>query len=246
VLYAATEVYGLSLLPSEVGASMAPMGPSLLLMPLVYPVIERRIGAIGAFRLGIITFLLIFTSMPALGSLRQGATRGAPRNQTRAVHTRCDLQLGSQRNTVEARLAIDGGCEGGPRREANASRLGDGAASKVGDGDDAASESLFWVGLTCVSLARGLGGTMAFTATSVLLNELLTADVGYYNGLANSLTSLARAIAPTVTGVVFAASLRFSAPFPFDHHLAFYLLILVGLLPLTLSLRFQRQGRPSP
>ena len=26
----------------QVGASMAPMGPSLLLMPLVYPVVERR------------------------------------------------------------------------------------------------------------------------------------------------------------------------------------------------------------
>ena len=137
-----------------------------------------RIGAIGAFRLGVITFLLIFTSMPALGSLRQGDTRGASRNQTRAAQTRCDLQLGSQRNTtaVEARLGIGGGCERGPRREANGtSRPGDGAASAgVGNGDDAASESLFWGGLTCVSLARGLGGTMAFTATSVLLNELLT------------------------------------------------------------------------
>lgn len=88
------------------------------------------------------------------------------------------------------------------------------------------------------------GGQWPTPLCCICAAYVLQADVGYYNGLANSLTSLARAIAPTVTGVVFAGSLRLSAPFPFDHHLAFYLLILVGLLPLTLSLRFQRRGQP--
>ena len=101
----------------------------------------------------------------------------------------------------------------------------------------ATTEPLMWAGLIGVSLARGIGGNTAFTSASVLLNERLTRDIGYYNGLATSMSSLARALGPTMCGTIFAASLRL--PFPFDFHLAFYFLMVVGGVTLALTFRFR-------
>ena len=89
-----------------------------------------------------------------------------------------------------------------------------------------------WVGLSTVSVLRGLAGPLMFASISVLLNDLLSeahGRIGFYNGIANSFASAARAIAPLSTGSFFALLTASPRGFPIDHHLPFFLLATLGL-----------------
>mmetsp|Transcript_17540 Transcript_17540/g.40724 ORF Transcript_17540/g.40724 Transcript_17540/m.40724 type:complete len:109 (+) Transcript_17540:281-607(+) len=70
------------------------------------------------------------------------------------------------------------------------------------------------------------------------MNDILTGDIGFVNGYASSVCSLARAIAPTLMGSVFAVSARMELPFPLDFHLPFYILSVLCVGTLALSARF--------
>jgi hypothetical protein len=108
----------------------------------------------------------------------------------------------------------------------------------------AAGPAALWAGLTAVSVLRGVAGVSAFTTISVIMNNLLgEGDVGYVNGVASSITALARAIAPTLMGSLFAACAGSELPFPLDFHLPFYVLSLLCALTLALSTRFGEERR---
>lgn len=69
----------------------------------------------------------------------------------------------------------------------------------------AASTAVFWCGLIGVAVCRALSGFFAFTSASILLNALLTSDVGLMNGVQTSLSALSRAFAPLFIGLAYDA-----------------------------------------
>ena len=70
---------------------------------------------------------------------------------------------------------------------------------------------------------------------ALLVNGMLQHDLGLGNRVAASVSSLARALAPAVFGVVYASTTSSRLPFPFDEHAAFVLLALVCLATLLAS-----------
>lgn len=86
---------------------------------------------------------------------------------------------------------------------------------------------------------RGVGGMSTFIPGTILLNGMISKDAGTMNGLNDSLCALGRALAPSLSGALFAASTRHAqdAPFPFDRHLPFYNICLLALVALVISLR---------
>jgi len=113
---------------------------------------------------------------------------------------------------------------------------------------DVSIEAL-WSGLILVGILRGLSGPLVFCAVSVILNDLIAKRPGFYNGLALSASSLARALAPTATGSLFAAMTAVGAsstarPFPLDYHLPFFLLAAVGLLTVGLVRHVAGTSKP--
>ncbi len=105
----------------------------------------------------------------------------------------------------------------------------------------ASTPPLLWGCLISLSLLRGAGGSFNFIATSILLNELIRDRAGYYNGLNDSVGNCFRALAPLVSGSIFAAATHSErAAFPLDEHLPFYLVSCICLLALALSRGFGR------
>ena len=98
----------------------------------------------------------------------------------------------------------------------------------------AASQELMWLGLCAVGVLRGITGPLVFSSTTVIFNDLLLTDIGYYNGVASSVSSLCRGLAPLIFGTVFAAVSAARAPFPLDIHLPFLLVLLVVALLVVL------------
>jgi hypothetical protein len=106
------------------------------------------------------------------------------------------------------------------------------------------SAGALWAGLVAVALVRGTAGVSSFTAITVIMNDLISGDVGFVNGYASSVCSLSRAIAPTLMGSVFAASARLEMPFPLDYHLPFYMISALCVFTLVLSARFNNAPMP--
>jgi hypothetical protein len=179
-LFCADTQHGLGLSPTQLGTALAPLGVSLLLWPLVFPLADRRFGTLACFRFGVCIFLVVQAAIPALRVLQQ------------------------------------------------------------------ASASALWFGLTAVSVLRGIAGISSFTTVSVLMNNLVRGNVGFVNGYASSCTALARALAPTTMGTVFALASRGGLPFPLDVHLPFYVLSLICVLTLYLSTFFEAPAPARP
>ena len=59
------------------------------------------------------------------------------------------------------------------------------------------------------------------------LHAQLVHDIGYWNGVASSVGSLCRGLAPIFFGSIFAAVNAAHAPFPLDAHLPFMLVVFV-------------------
>jgi len=91
----------------------------------------------------------------------------------------------------------------------------------------ASSPALMWVGLCLTGVLRGITGPLIFSSTAVIFNDLLTVDIGYWNGLASAVSSLCRGLAPVVFGSLFAIVNASGARFPFDSHLPFLLIVFV-------------------
>ena len=93
--------------------------------------------------------------------------------------------------------------------------------------------ALLWPCLVAVGLTRGVGGNSSFPSISLLLNNLLTENLGAVNGFALSVSSLSRAASPLICGSLFsAATARGESPI---EALPFYLLCVLCLLGMWLS-----------
>tara|TARA_B100000768_G_C11074682_1_gene288091 strand:+ start:79 stop:651 length:573 start_codon:yes stop_codon:yes gene_type:complete len=93
--------------------------------------------------------------------------------------------------------------------------------------------ALLWPCLVVVGLTRGVGGNSSFPSISLLLNNLLTENLGAVNGFALSVSSLSRAASPLICGSLFsAATARGESPL---EALPFYLLCVLCLLGIWLS-----------
>ena len=152
---------GLGLQPSELGEALIPLSVTLLCTPLLYPIIERRVGHYGCFRLGSVAVTCAVVLMSLLPTLRER------------------------------------------------------------------SSALLWAGLSGVGVLRGITGPLIFSSLTVIFNDMLVQDIGYWNGVASSVGSLCRGLAPIMFGSIFAAVNAAHAPFPLDAHLPFLLVVVV-------------------
>ena len=95
-----------------------------------------------------------------------------------------------------------------------------------------------WAGVIAINVVRGLGGPLAFGAISLIMNNMLSRNLGLMNGLATSCASLARAMAPAACGGLYTSAA--GGTFPFDAtHAPFYVLCVVAILTITLTVRFR-------
>ena len=171
---------GLGLTPPDIGRALISLSLTLVISPILYPVLEKRIGHIGNLRCGLLAFSTACILMPFL--------RGA--------------------------LNMPGGGR------------------------------LIWVGLVAIGVLRGFSGPMMFSAVSVLLNDLLEERIGFYNGLAMSASSLARAVGPTAIGAIYAHVTAHPGGTPLsDYHLPFFLLALLALATASLVATAIATGR---
>jgi len=108
---------------------------------------------------------------------------------------------------------------------------------------DAGGPSLLWTCLIAFALSRSCAGVCTFISNTILLNGLLSdsGNVGFYNGLNDSLSALGRGVAPVITGTMFAAMTTSDAYFPFDEHLPFYFISLLSFVAILLSFGFARR-----
>ena len=93
--------------------------------------------------------------------------------------------------------------------------------------------ALLWPCLVVVGLTRGVGGNSSFPSISLLLNSLLTENLGAMNGFALSVSSLSRAASPLLCGSLFSAATA-GGESPLEA-LPFYLLCVLCLLGMWLS-----------
>ncbi len=102
------------------------------------------------------------------------------------------------------------------------------------------SEASLWAGVVCINAFRGFSGPLAFGSISLIMNNLMHKDLGLMNGLAQSFSAAARAIAPAVCGSLWTAATTGEAAhaFPFDYHMPFYFLSVVAMLALATTARF--------
>jgi MFS family permease len=110
-----------------------------------------------------------------------------------------------------------------------------------------------WAAVLVISVIRSLGGPLGFPALGVMLNAVLTKDVGFWNGIASSSLAAGRSAAPLIVGSVWSLTLlhdgskatRYKSwPYPVDYHLAFYIMCCVSLVNVALSLFFPRPAAP--
>ena len=205
---------GLGLREREVGLALSPLAISLFVWPLVYVQLERRFGTRAMLRLGWCCFLAVNATLPSLRYLRDGGGSDGPElsaNDTNA-------------SVVGGRPIIDGGDgdgdddDDGPRRHHHA--------------------LLLWPLLVAVGLTRGVGGNSSFPSVSLLLNSLLTTNLGAMNGFSMSVASLSRACSPLFCGSLFSAvSSHGESPL---EALPFYLLCVICLGGLGLTTRLPR------
>lgn len=88
--------------------------------------------------------------------------------------------------------------------------------------------SVRWVGLAALSSLRGTAGPLMFPAMMLLMNSVIAARVGFWNGLAQSVGACARAVAPALFGSLFAAGVAEGhRPFPLDVSMPFAITVLV-------------------
>ena len=98
-----------------------------------------------------------------------------------------------------------------------------------------------WLLLLLGTAWRGTSGPLVFPAMLLLMNAAISERSGFWNGLAQSVASFARALAPTIFGYLFAISAaRAHAAFPLDVSLPF----LVAVLSLALAVLCVAFARP--
>ena len=134
---------GLGLQPSEVGEALIPLSVTLLCTPLLYPVVERRVGHYGCFRIGSMTVTCAVVLMSSLPSLRDVSPAVAPARSSNPCH---------QKDTAEIKPSLPafGSACLHPRRW-----------------------QLMWVGLCGVGVLRGITGPLIFSSLMVIFNDMV-------------------------------------------------------------------------
>ena len=86
------------------------------------------------------------------------------------------------------------------------------------------SRSAQWIGLCAAVALRGTTGPTVYPAMAIMLNSVISKDLGFWNGLAQSVAASARAVAPTAFGELFAIGTAHGhPPFPLDVSMPFAL-----------------------
>ncbi|ESO95559.1 hypothetical protein LOTGIDRAFT_175151 [Lottia gigantea] len=109
-------------------------------------------------------------------------------------------------------------------------------------------KSTLWALVIILLLAQKLGATCCFSGSAILINNsCLPSVVGTANGIAMTSTALARTLAPTIGGSMFAWSVSNSLGPPFDVNLAFVLMGLVltfsGIFSIMLPKSLNKQRK---
>ncbi|XP_066292058.1 uncharacterized protein [Branchiostoma lanceolatum] len=95
-----------------------------------------------------------------------------------------------------------------------------------------------WGLLLFVAVLMDQGMSLAYLSCVVMVgNAGVQTTRGTVNGIAQTLAGLARLVGPAVSGNLFAWTTDNGMPWPLDHHLAFYLLIVLCLLMVFLCTR---------
>ncbi|KAJ3337241.1 hypothetical protein HDU93_001381 [Gonapodya sp. JEL0774] len=100
---------------------------------------------------------------------------------------------------------------------------------------------LEWAGLVTLLVAKSFFQLMAVTSSSLLIIDAAPpVKLGLANGASQSGVSLAGSFGPSLFGMLYAGSLQWGLPFPFDRHLVYNLLAAVGLIGFLTSWKMQR------
>ena len=111
----------------------------------------------------------------------------------------------------------------------------------------ASHPAAMWLVLTALSALRGVAGPFCFPAMLIIINRVVTRRFGFWNGLASSVASCARAAAPSVFGHLFAVCTKAGhLPFPLDVSAPFALCAAsVAIAAALVFAATQRPGRPA-
>ncbi|XP_062597869.1 uncharacterized protein LOC134259279 [Saccostrea cucullata] len=89
---------------------------------------------------------------------------------------------------------------------------------------ESSSSSLLWTVLLIVIIPQKIMTSCSFTATSLFVNNSSPAHMaGSVNGIAMTATAIARTLAPTIGGSVFAWSIGNDLGAPFDVNISFFM-----------------------
>ncbi|KXS21161.1 MFS general substrate transporter [Gonapodya prolifera JEL478] len=100
---------------------------------------------------------------------------------------------------------------------------------------------LVWVGLVILLVGKSFFQLMAVTSSSLLIIDAAPAvKLGLANGASQSGVSLAGSFGPSLFGMLYSFSLQWGYPFPFDRHLVYNLLAIVGLAGFLISWKMRR------
>ena len=100
-----------------------------------------------------------------------------------------------------------------------------------------------------MSCLRGVGGVNTYLSATLMLNQMISGNVGFYNGLFDSFGAAGKALAPLICGAIFAAATQDAgAASPFaGAALPFMLVCLLCLVALAFTLRLSRsQSKMKP
>eukprot|EP01012_Entosiphon_sulcatum_P032334 TRINITY_DN41134_c0_g1_i1.p1 TRINITY_DN41134_c0_g1~~TRINITY_DN41134_c0_g1_i1.p1 ORF type:complete len:458 (+),score=60.43 TRINITY_DN41134_c0_g1_i1:28-1401(+) len=84
-----------------------------------------------------------------------------------------------------------------------------------------------WIMLYSTEIVKTMGMNWCYASTFIMINNSVGMhEMGAVNGLAQSAASLARAVAPTVGGIIFAITANSGASFPFNFYFFFLVLVI--------------------
>eukprot|EP00284_Hemiselmis_tepida_P011297 CAMPEP_0174917386 /NCGR_PEP_ID=MMETSP1355-20121228/2418_1 /TAXON_ID=464990 /ORGANISM="Hemiselmis tepida, Strain CCMP443" /LENGTH=180 /DNA_ID=CAMNT_0016162467 /DNA_START=132 /DNA_END=670 /DNA_ORIENTATION=+ len=106
----------------------------------------------------------------------------------------------------------------------------------LGDIQPFVSPFVLWAAIYLYMLVKAFAFSSGFTSVSLLVNNSAPKRViGSINGMSQTCASLASAVAPAFAGNLFSLSLQMGRPWPFDHHLVFYVVGAVSAVMLFMS-----------
>lgn len=98
-------------------------------------------------------------------------------------------------------------------------------------------QSVRWYGLVSCVTAVKMCTNLSFAGNAILINRSVSADKrASVNGLSMTIGSIAKALGPCLGSLIFAVSINYNTPFPFDFHLIFFLLTIATASTMLIKL----------